>query len=174
MAKFRVLTNLLVSAVFCLSASNAVGQHIQRGVIKALAPPYDDILLQARLEGTVRFEVRVGPSGEVEHAQATKPLFTPKWTELFEQYAREWRFEPNETSTTEEIVFRFRLVPRDSPPKDQGTAFISPATVEVRHLEPPPDVSRGPWKKNGALDSVIRVSDQAATSACSRTSLRRW
>ena len=36
------------------------------------------------------------------------------------------------------------------------------------------DVSRGPWKKNGALHSVIRVSDQAATSACSRTSLRRW
>ena len=37
-----------------------------------------------------------------------------------------------------------------------------------------PDVSRGSWKKNGALHSVIRVSDQAATSACSRTSLRRW
>ena len=36
------------------------------------------------------------------------------------------------------------------------------------------DVSRGPWKKNGALHSVIRVSDHAATSACSRTSLRRW
>ncbi len=36
------------------------------------------------------------------------------------------------------------------------------------------DVSRGSWKKNGALHSVIRVSDQAATSACSRTSLRRW
>ena len=34
------------------------------------------------------------------------------------------------------------------------------------------DVSRGPWKKNGALHSVIRVSYQAATSACSRTSLR--
>ena len=34
------------------------------------------------------------------------------------------------------------------------------------------DVSRGPWKKNGTLHSVIRVSDQAATSACSRTSLR--
>ena len=37
-----------------------------------------------------------------------------------------------------------------------------------------PDVSRGSWKKNGALHSVIRVSDQAATSACSRTSLRPW
>ncbi len=36
------------------------------------------------------------------------------------------------------------------------------------------DVSRGPWKKNGTLYSVIRVSYQAATSACSRTSLRRW
>ena len=36
------------------------------------------------------------------------------------------------------------------------------------------DVSRGSWKKNGALHSVIRVSDQAATSACLRTSLRRW
>ena len=36
------------------------------------------------------------------------------------------------------------------------------------------DVSRGPWKKNGALHSVIRVSYQAATSARSRTSLRRW
>ena len=36
------------------------------------------------------------------------------------------------------------------------------------------DVSRGPWKKNGALHSVIGVSYQAATSACSRTSLRRW
>ncbi len=35
-------------------------------------------------------------------------------------------------------------------------------------------VSRGPWKKNGTLHSVIRVSYQAATSACSRTSLRRW
>ena len=33
-------------------------------------------------------------------------------------------------------------------------------------------MSRGPWKKNGALHSVIIVSDQAATSACSRTSLR--
>ena len=29
-------------------------------------------------------------------------------------------------------------------------------------------------KKNGTLHSVIRVSYQAATSACSRTSLRRW
>ena len=36
------------------------------------------------------------------------------------------------------------------------------------------DVSRGSWKKNGALHSVIRVSDQLATSACSRTSLRPW
>ncbi len=36
------------------------------------------------------------------------------------------------------------------------------------------DVSRGPWKKNGTLHSVIRVSYQAATSARSRTSLRRW
>ncbi len=36
------------------------------------------------------------------------------------------------------------------------------------------DVSRGSWKKNGALHSVIRVSDQAATSACLRTSLRPW
>ena len=36
------------------------------------------------------------------------------------------------------------------------------------------DVSRGPWKKNGALHSVIGVSYQAATFACSRTSLRRW
>ena len=36
------------------------------------------------------------------------------------------------------------------------------------------DVSRGPWKKNSALHSVIRVSDQAATCACSRTSIRRW
>ena len=36
------------------------------------------------------------------------------------------------------------------------------------------DVSRGSWKKNGALHSVIRVSYQAATFACSRTSLRRW
>ena len=41
-------------------------------------------------------------------------------------------------------------------------------------LSPDEDVSRGPWKKNGALHSVIRVSYQAATSACSRTSLRRW
>ena len=29
------------------------------------------------------------------------------------------------------------------------------------------DVSRGPWKKNGALHSVIRVSYQAATSGAS-------
>ncbi len=36
------------------------------------------------------------------------------------------------------------------------------------------DVSRGPWKKNGTLHSVIRVSYQAATFARSRTSLRRW
>ena len=36
------------------------------------------------------------------------------------------------------------------------------------------DVSRGSWKKNGALHSVIKASYQAATSACSRTSLRRW
>ena len=106
MAKFRVSNKPFVSAVFCLSASNAVGQHMQRGVIKALAPPYLELMVQARWEGTVSFEVR------------------------------EWRFEPNETSTTEEIVFRFRFVPRDSPPKDQGTAFIFPATVEVRHLQP--------------------------------------
>ena len=45
-------------------------------------------------------------------------------------------------------------------------------TIEVVLEEE--DVSRGPWKKNGALHSVIRVSYQAATSACSRTSLRRW
>ena len=36
------------------------------------------------------------------------------------------------------------------------------------------DVSRSSWKKNGALRSIIRVSDQAATSACLRTSLRPW
>ena len=29
-------------------------------------------------------------------------------------------------------------------------------------------------KRTAHLDFVIRVSDQAATSACSRTSLRRW
>ena len=46
--------------------------------------------------------------------------------------------------------------------------------VKTRHLKRDPDVSRGPRKKNGALHSVIRVSYQAATSACSGTSLRRW
>ncbi len=136
MAKFRVSNKPFVSAVFCLSASKAVGQHMQRGVIKALAPPYLELMVQARWEGTVSFEVRVGPSGEVEDAQVIKLPAFEEWGELFEQYAREWRFEPNETSTTEEIVFRFRFVPRDSPPKDQGTAFIFPATVEVRHLQP--------------------------------------
>ena len=128
MAKFRVLTNLLVLAIFCVSVSEAMCQHSQQGVIKALAPPYDELLFQANLEGTVRFEVRVGPSGEVEDVQVTKLLFTPKWTERLEQYAREWRFEPNETSTTEEIVIRYRFVPRDSPHKDQGTAFIFGST----------------------------------------------
>ena len=58
MAKFRVLTNLLVFAVFCLSASNAVGQHMQRGVIKALAPPYLDLMVQARW-GSVPIPVEI-------------------------------------------------------------------------------------------------------------------
>ena len=48
------------------------------------------------------------------------------------------------------------------------------ASVEILHSVAAGDVSRGPWKKNGALHSIIRVSYQAATSACSRTSLRRW
>ena len=50
---------------------------------------------------------------------------------------------------------------------DRGRWWRPTATRDV-------DVSRGSWKKNGALHSVIRVSDQAATSACLRTSLRRW
>ena len=53
-------------------------------------------------------------------------------------------------------------------------AEMSAVLGETKYTATQLDVSRGPWKKNGALHSVIRVSDQAATSACSRTSLRRW
>ena len=138
MTKFRVPTKLLVFAVLCVSASEALCQDIERRVIKALAPPYDNLLVLAWAEGTVRVEVRVGSSGEVQSTKVTKAAFWLEWNERWEQYASEWRFEPNETSTTEEIVFRFLFVPRDSPPKDQGTVFISPTTVEIRHLHPPP------------------------------------
>ena len=51
---------------------------------------------------------------------------------------------------------------------------ITLTRVTTDSAETSPDVSRGSWKKNGALHSVIRVSDQAATSACLRTSLRPW
>ena len=63
-----------------------------------------------------------------------------------------------------------------SPPSDGGRVEgWRGCSVGAAYLFlPVSDVSRGPWKKNGALHFVIRVSDQAATSACSRTSLRRW
>ena len=55
-----------------------------------------------------------------------------------------------------------------------GTPISSGAGGRSRGYGSRRMVSRGSWKKNGALHSVIRVSDQAATSACLRTSLRRW
>lgn len=132
----------MLFAIFCLPVSEAMCQDMERRVIKALAPPYDDITLQSRLEGTIKLEVRVGPSGEVQRVQVIQPVRPPGWrNDHWEQYASEWRFEPGETTTTEEIVFRFRFVPRDSPPKDQGTMFFAPATVEIRHLELPPATS---------------------------------
>ena len=53
-------------------------------------------------------------------------------------------------------------------------AYIVTGFGYLSFAEAREDVSRGSWKKNGALHSVIRVSDQAATSACLRTSLRPW
>lgn len=142
MSKFRTLAHLWAPAFFCLTASVAMCQNVERRVVKALAPPYHDVLLQARFEGTARLEVRVAPSGEVEDVKVTKPFFTSEWSEGYLQYAREWRFEPGETSTTEQIIFKFRFVPRDSSPTEQGTVFIAPATVEIRHLRPGASVIR--------------------------------
>ena len=50
-------------------------------------------------------------------------------------------------------------------------------TSHMRFLDPGASPRMCPevgGKRTAHLDSVIRVSDQAATSACSRTSLRRW
>jgi TonB family protein len=137
MSRFHIQTILLLYAALHLSSSDATSGQVERRVTRAIAPPYDDILVQARLQGTAKIRVQVKPSGEVEDAEIVESLWDLR-DELYKQYARKWRFEAHPTSTTEEIVFIFRFIPRDSPPEDVGTVFTFPATVEIRSLEPPP------------------------------------
>lgn len=141
MSKFQAKARLLGVIALCLSGSGVMCQEEERRVLQATAPPYRDSLVMRHREGPVRFDVRVTPSGEVEEVTATEEAsFPASLIELCAQHAREWRFEPAERATTEKIVFEFRLVPEDSPATKLGTVFVSPATMEIRDIGPPPGI----------------------------------
>jgi TonB family protein len=108
-----------------------------RQVARAFAPLYDTLLLQAQMQGVVRVRVRVSPSGEVEEVNVLES-FWPGGNRQTEAIARQWRFVPAELPSEEEIVFKFRFVDSDSPPEQQGTVFLPPTTVEIRHAKPLP------------------------------------
>lgn len=125
--------------------STASSQSISEGnsalrVRKAVAPPYDDRLYIARAQGTVRIIATVSPSGEIEDAAVEETFWT--WNDTMNEYfltfARKWLFEPSDSPRTVEIVFEFRLLPRETSDHELGTVFVAPARIEISAREPPP------------------------------------
>lgn len=125
-----------------LLTCHSVHRELPRGVVEAVAPPYDPILLQAHLHGVIRLSAQVTPAGMVEHVEITES-FWPEGEDLrlYEPYVMQWKFEPSEVTTHEQITFVYIFVPRDAPLSSQSTTFIAPATIEIRQFEPSPLVS---------------------------------
>jgi len=124
-----------------MADSQSISEHnFGLRVRKAVAPPYDDRLYFTRAQGTVRIIATVSPSGEIEDAAVKETFWTWNNTmnEYFLTFARKWLFEPFDSPRTVEIVFEFRLLPRETSDHDLGTVFVAPARVEINGREPPP------------------------------------
>ncbi|MCU1259947.1 MAG: TonB family protein [Bryobacterales bacterium] len=111
--------NVLRNAAAFLAFQNApqvpgairVGGNVQASnLIKSVAPVYPPLALQARIQGTVRFNVTIGPDGHIQNMQLVSghPLLVAAAQEALQQY--QWKptllnGNPVQVSTTVDISF---------------------------------------------------------------------
>lgn len=112
--------NVLRNAATFLASHNApqvptairVGGNVQASnLIKSVPPVYPPLAQQARIQGTVRFNVTIGPDGHIQNMQLVSghPLLVAAAQEALQQY--QWKptmlnGNPVQVTTTVDINFR--------------------------------------------------------------------
>jgi TonB family protein len=108
-------------------------------VLSAIAPVYPPIALTANTSGDVQIAVTIDRAGSVTNADfiSGNPLLHKAAVEA----AKRWKFaRPNEV-TKVQLIFSFRMVPKDTSAEDMTPVFMPPYHIEVRGKLPEPTVN---------------------------------
>ena len=114
----------------------------------AVAPQYPRLAVYAHLSGTVTIRATVSKAGIVKSAKLVEGhqghtlLRSPA-----RDAAKKWRFEPGNEKREVNLVFVFRIMPRDTPDGDLTTRYHYPRRIEVRHVIPQGMVNTDPPMK---------------------------
>jgi TonB family protein len=103
----------------------------------AVAPNYFPIALHSHTSGTVVVKVHINPDGRVISAEAVSG--NPVLVGGTRSVARRWEFastpDKNKIRSVE-LVFVYKLVPRDTPPDGLWLIFKPPYRVEITEALP--------------------------------------
>lgn len=105
--------------------------------LEAVAPQYPLLAVYAEISGTVTIRATVSKAGIVKSAKLAEGhqghtlLRSPA-----RDAARKWRFEPGNEKRKADLVFVFRIMPKDTPIGEVTTRFHHPWRIEVRRVVP--------------------------------------
>ena len=132
--KILFLIAVLLNVHTTAHAQSSLKDDEHPAVVKAIAPVYPAIAVQARAEGKAAVEVKIDADGTVSDAHACSG--PPLLLAVSRVAALRWRFSAVASGSKERIVqltFVFRIV-KDN--KDVETAFYPEYTVELA-VKPP-------------------------------------
>lgn len=128
-------TMILTGIVFLWGASHLFATP--PNPLEAVAPPYPLLALYSGTSGTVTIRATVSKAGKVKSAKLAEghqghPLLRSPARDA----AKQWRFEPGNEKHEVNLVFVFRIMPKNAPFGEGTTRFHYPWRIEVRRVAP--------------------------------------
>jgi len=117
-------------------------------VLSAAAPVYPQLAILSATGGDVSVKVKVNKTGQVISTKLIEGHKLLQSAAL--EAARRWRFEQGIDHREAQLVFSFRVMPKETSPADLTSIFRPPYAVEVRRTIPdiPPDYEKRTQTKN--------------------------
>ena len=131
-----VLTCLLMKT-WCLCAEKKPLTPLE-----AVAPIYPMLAVYSDTSGAVTIKATINKVGAVISATTIEGHVFLKSSAL--DAAKKWRFEPGNEKRTVNLVFVFRIMPKETPAENLATRFQAPWQVEVRRVIPESPVNIDP------------------------------
>lgn len=105
MSRKFITKGLMVLAVAAMLAPASLLAQDGRKVKKEVKPDYPELAREAHVNGIVRLQVVIAPSGHVKSASVVggHPLLIASAM----QAVKEWQYEPAAEETTQVVVFNF-------------------------------------------------------------------